>query len=293
MYDCIIIGCGMAGMTASIYLARANLKCLIIEKETIGGQISSSPKVSNYPGCPDIKGASLVDNVFKQVEDLGVSFEIGTVLKVLDGDTKKVVTDNNTYFSKTIIIATGVSHRKLNLDNEDNLIGKGIHFCVTCDGAFYKGKDVIVVGGGNTALINAISLSSICKNVYIVQNLDKLTGEEKLIEEIKKISNIKILLSSKITKINGDDALSSVIINDKDTLKAEGMFISIGLEPCNDIFKGLINLTDDGYIKTDDCKTNVDGIFAAGDCTYKKVRQLTTATSDGTIAALQVINYLK
>ena len=193
MYDCIIIGCGMAGMTASIYLARANLKCLIIEKETIGGQISSSPKVSNYPGCPDIKGASLVDNVFKQVEDLGVSFEIGTVLKVLDGDTKKVVTDNNTYFSKTIIIATGVSHRKLNLDNEDNLIGKGIHFCVTCDGAFYKGKDVIVVGGGNTALINAISLSSICKNVYIVQNLDKLTGEEKLIEEIKKIMPLILL----------------------------------------------------------------------------------------------------
>ena len=295
MYDCIIIGAGIAGMTASIYLKRANKKVLIIEKETIGGQIASSPLVSNYPGFTNISGPELVSNIYDQVVNLDIPLEIEEVKSIVDGKVKKVITDYNTYETKTIIIATGAKYRRLNLPNEEILIGNGIHFCVTCDGAFYKNKTVAVIGGGNTALINALALSDICNTVYLVQNLKDLTGEIVLQEKIKAKENIKVLTSSVVKKINGEEALESITIekeNNEETLKLHGMFISIGLVPQNEIFKDIIKLDKNNYISSVDCKTNINGIFVSGDCRTKEFRQLTTASSDGTISALYVIDYL-
>lgn len=282
-------------MTCAIYLKRANKKVLVIEKETIGGQIASSPLVSNYPGYTSISGPELTSNIYDQLINLDIPLEIEEVKQITGDDIKKVITDYNTYETKTIVIATGARYRKLNLPNEEELIGNGIHFCVTCDGAFYKNKDVAVVGGGNTALINALSLSDICKTVYLVQNLDRLTGEYALQEKIKEKSNIKILTNSFVKSLPKEEPLKSIIIekdNKEDELKIDGMFISIGLVPQNEIFKGLIELDENNYIASNDCKTNVPGIFVAGDCRFKKFRQLTTAASDGTVAALLAIEYL-
>lgn len=293
MYDTIIIGCGPAGMTSAIYLARANKKVLILEKETIGGQISSSPLVENYPGYKNISGSELANNMYEQVISLGVDIELENVLEIKDGKVKKVITDENTYETKSIIIATGARYRLLNIENEENLIGKGIHFCVSCDGAFYKDKTVAVIGGGNSAVINALSLSDICKKVYVIQNLDSLTCEETMKSELYSKNNVEVILSSLLSKINGTDALESIELDNKDTIELDGMFISIGHVPQNEIFANLITLNERNYIISEDCKTNIEGIFVAGDCRTKNYRQLTTATSDGTISANLVLNYLK
>lgn len=293
MYDTIIIGCGPAGMTSAIYLARANKKVLILEKETIGGQIASSPLVENYPGYKNISGSELANNMYEQVISLGVDIELENVLEIKDGKLKKVITDENTYETKSIIIATGARYRLLNIENEENLIGKGIHFCVSCDGAFYKDKTVAVIGGGNSAVINALSLSDICKKVYVIQNLDSLTCEETMKSELYSKNNVEVILSSLLSKINGTDALESIELDNKDTIELDGMFISIGHVPQNEIFANLITLNERNYIISEDCKTNIEGIFVAGDCRTKNYRQLTTATSDGTISANLVLNYLK
>ncbi len=295
MYDCIIIGAGISGMTAAIYLKRAGKKVLVLEKETIGGQISSSLMVSNYPGFICISGPELISNIYDQLVNLDIPLEIEEVKSITTDKIKKVATDYNTYETKTIIISTGARYRLLNLPNEENLIGNGIHFCVACDGAFYKDKDVAVVGGGNTALVNALSLSDICKTVYIVQNLEKLTGEIALQEKIKEKDNIIVLTSSIVKKINGEESLESVTIEkekSEEELKLDGMFISIGLVPQNEIFKDIIKLDENNYIDSNDCNTNVEGIFTAGDCRTKKFRQLTTASGDGTTSALLAIDYL-
>ncbi len=295
MYDTIIIGCGPSGMTAAIYLARANKKVLILEKETIGGQIASSPLVENYPGYISISGSELANNLYDQVTNLGVNIELEEVLEIKEGNIKTVVTTDNTYETKSIIIATGAKYRLLGLDNEINLIGNGIHFCVSCDGAFYKDRTVAVIGGGNSAIINAITLSDICKKVYIIQNLDELTAEFSLIEKLKSKNNVEIITSSVVTKIIGEDTLESITIKNKElekNIKIDGMFISIGLVPQNDIFKKFIKLDKYNYINSNDCNTNIEGIFVSGDCRTKQYRQLTTATSDGTTSALLTLNYL-
>ena len=293
MYDAIIIGCGPAGMTSAIYLARQNKKVLILEKETIGGQISSSPLVENYPGFIAISGSELAGNMFDQVTALGVDFELEEVTKIIDGDIKKVVTTDNTYETKTVIIATGCKYRLLGLDNETNLIGKGIHFCVSCDGAFYKDKTVAVIGGGNSAVINAISLSEICKKVYVIQNLDDLTSEKNLADKLREKTNVEIIVSSVVSKINGTDSLESIEINNNKTIKVDGMFLSIGMVPQNNFVKDLIKLDIYNYVDSIDCKTNIPGISVAGDLRTKPYRQVTTAVNDGTIAANLVIDFLK
>ena len=293
MYDAIIIGCGPAGMTSAIYLARQNKKVLILEKETIGGQISSSPLVENYPGFIAISGSELSNNMFDQVMNLGVDFELEEVTKIIDGDIKKVVTTDNTYETKTIIIATGCKYRLLGLDNEVNLIGNGIHFCVSCDGAFYKDKTVAVIGGGNSAVINALTLSEICKKVYVIQNLDDLTSEKNLADKLRSKENVEIIVSSVVSKINGEDSLKSIELNNNKTIKLDGMFISIGMVPQNSFVKDLVKLDKYNYIDSVDCKTNIKGIFVAGDLRTKPYRQVTTAVNDGTIAANLVIDYLK
>lgn len=295
MYDIIIIGCGPAGMTAGIYAARANKKVLIIEKETIGGQISSSPLVENYPGYKEISGSELANNMFEQVTALGVDVELDEVKKIEYGKIKKVITLDNVYESKAVIIATGSRYKLLGLKNEENLIGNGIHFCVACDGAFFKDKTVAVIGGGNSAVINAITLSDICKKVYVIQIIDKLTAESTLVEKLKEKENVEIILNAKVTELIGEDNLQAIkvnILNKVREIKLDGMFISIGLIPQSDFVKELLPINKYGYIESNNCVTEKDGIFVAGDCRDKQIRQLTVATSDGTTAALDAIAYL-
>ncbi len=292
MYDTIIIGAGPAGLTAAIYLRRANKKVLLIEKEGIGGQIASSPLVENYPGFKAISGTELANNLYEQVEALDCEIAIEEVLEITKN--KDVITDSNKYQAKSIIIATGCEYRKLNLENEEELIGSGIHFCVSCDGAFYKNKIVGVIGGGNSALINAISLADLCRKVIIIQDLDHLTGEEKYINEVKEKKNVEIILSSKVSKYLEENGLfKGIQINGEKDIELDGVFLSIGRIPTSKIFKDLVSIDNYGYIKSDDMNTNIDGIFVAGDVRTKNVRQLTTATNDGTIAAINAISYLK
>ena len=295
MYDIIIVGCGPAGMTAAIYAARANKKVLIIEKETIGGQMASSPLIENYPGFTSISGSELANNMYDQVCNLGVDIELEEVTSIVDGETKKVITDCNEYETKTVIIATGSKYRLLGLENEENLIGKGIHFCTACDGIFFKDKIVAVVGGGNSAVINAITLADICKKVYVIQNLEKLTCESILESNLREKNNVEIITSSVVTKLVGEDSLEGIFINangNEEEITLDGMFISIGLTPQSEFVNKLLKINKYGYIESKDCVTTVPGIFVAGDCRDKAFRQVTISTSDGTVAATEAINYL-
>lgn len=295
MYDLIIIGAGPAGLTAGIYAARANLKTLILEKETIGGQISSSPKVENYPGFTSISGAELSDNLFNQATSLGVSFELEEVVSIKDGKTKIVKTDFHTYETKAIIIATGAKYRLLGIANEKPLLGKGIHFCATCDGPFYKEREVAVIGGANTAVTNAIYLSNICKKVYLIYRKDHLNCEESLMDDLKECQNIEVIYNANVIKIMGEDELQRIVIDENGKereLTIDGMFLSIGMTAQTDVGEEL-NRNNQKYIIADNCDTDFKGIFVAGDCRDKEIRQLTTATSDGTIAATHAIKYIK
>lgn len=295
MYDAIVIGAGPAGLTAGIYLARGGAKTLIIEKESIGGQIASSPLVENYPGFKSVSGSELVDTFYEQVVDLGVDIEIGEVKSIENGEIKKVFVDDAVYETKTVIIATGVKHRKLNLEKEEEFIGSGIHFCATCDGPFYKNKVVAVVGGANSAVINAIYLSSLCDKVYLIYRGKDLRCENKLKEKVSKLQNVKILLNSNVTQYLGVDKLERIVVKDlqcEKEIQVDGLFLSIGMDPETSI-KLNLNKTDNEYYDSVDTLTNLPGIFVAGDCRNKNVRQVTTAVSDGTVAAINALNYLQ
>lgn len=295
MYDSIIIGAGPAGMTAAIYLARANKKVLIIEKETIGGQISSSPLVENYPGYEGISGSVLANNMYNQVDNLGVDIELDEVTDIIPGELHTVKTLDNEFKTRTVIIATGVKYRLLGLENEIELIGNGIHFCVSCDGAFFKCKHVAVIGGGNTGIINALALADMCEKVYLIQDKDKLTGEKILQDKLKHKVNVEVITNSVVSKIIGDDKLEKIIIKNgkkENEIVVDGMFISIGLMPQSDFLKGIIDLDKFNYAVSFDTKTKIDGIFVAGDIRTKPFRQITTAVNDGTTSALYALEYL-
>ncbi len=297
IYDCIIIGAGPAGLTSAIYLLRAGKKVLILEKSAIGGGIASTPMIENYPGCARISGEQLADNLFAQVTDFGGELEVWEVKKIEeDGDHYKLVTDGPDFFAKTIIIATGTTWRRLGLPNEENLIGHGISFCVTCDGAFYKDQTVAIIGGGNTAVTNALELSDICKKLIVVQNLADLTGENILNEKLKAKENVEIIYNATVKELIGEDELKGIVINTPDGEKkidVDGMFISIGLVPQTDFVKDSITLNKFNYIDAvENCNTNLKGVFVAGDVRNKAYHQITTATSDGTVAALEVQKYL-
>ena len=295
MYDSIIIGAGPAGMTAAIYLARANKKVLIIEKETIGGQISSSPLVENYPGYEGISGSVLANNMYNQVDKLGVDIELDEVTDIIPGELHTVKTLDNEFKTRTVIIATGVKYRLLGLENEIELIGNGIHFCVSCDGAFFKCKHVAVIGGGNTGIINALALADMCEKVYLIQDKDKLTGEKILQDKLKHKVNVEVITNSVVSKIIGDDKLEKIIIKNgkkENEIVVDGMFISIGLMPQSDFLNGIIDLDKFNYAVSFDTKTKIDGIFVAGDIRTKPFRQITTAVNDGTTTALYALEYL-
>ena len=288
MYDCIIVGAGTAGLTAAIYLRRASKKVLVLEAKSYGGQIVNALKIENYPGEPNISGFEFAEKIYNQSLDLGTEILFEKVINIENNfDYKEVITSKNRYKCKAIILATGSDNRKLELENEDNLIGKGISYCATCDGNFYKDKIVAVIGGGKTAIEDALYLSDIASKVYLIhrRDLDKIDKE-----------NIETISNSNIVKIYGDNKLGSIDIKNKDgkitNIKIDGLFIAIGRIPENQNFAKLINLDEKGYIiSNEECNTNVPGIFVAGDARTKKVRQLVTAAGDGAIAATEVLKY--
>ena len=293
MYDVIIIGAGPAGITAGIYSKRANLKTLILEKESIGGQIASSPLVENFPGFKSISGAELANNFYEQADNLDIPIEIEEVTKIIPGKIKKVITDCGEYETKAIIIATGSKYRLLGLPNEVELIGKGIAFCTSCDGAFFKDKVVAVIGGGNTAVTNALYMSNVASKVYLIVREDKLMSEKVLADKVEKKDNVEIFYNTEVKEIIGSEELEGLLLSNKNKIDVQGMFISIGMKPQTEILKDVVKLNDYNYVDSSDCNTSTDGIFVAGDCRDKKVRQLTTAVSDGAVAATSAIKYLE
>ena len=299
MYDIIIIGAGPAGLTAAIYAARAEKRVLILEKETFGGQITYSPKVDNYPGLISVSGNEIADKFLEQAMGLGVEIELCEATGVVDNGGEKIVaTTSGEYRAKAVIIATGSKHRHLGVDGEENLIGEGISYCAVCDGAFYKGKNVAVIGGGNTALQDAVLLSEGCSHVTVVQNLSVLTGESSLISALKKRDNVSYIYDTVVEGLVGETSLKAIKLKNTATgeqseLSVDGMFVAIGQVPENEPFKNVAPLDERGYIvANEDCMLKAAGVFAAGDCRTKSIRQVTTATADGASAALAAVRYI-
>ena len=299
MYDIIIVGGGCAGLTAAIYVRRAAKSVLLFENQSYGGQISFSPSVENYPGFTDISGFELSDKMYEQISALGTKTSFETVIGIkIDGKAKTVITDSGEYTCKAVIIAAGLKHRKLGLDNEEKLTGHGVSYCAVCDGAFFKGRDVAVCGGGNTALQDAVFLADLCKSVTLIHRRDTFRADAHIIASLKEKSNVKYILNSNITALNGDNMLHSVTVADKLTgkthdIEISGLFVAVGHIPQNDPFKSLVKLDEYGFIIAgEDCRTSADGIFAAGDCRVKEIRQLTTAAADGAVAATNACRYI-
>ena len=297
MYDIIIIGGGPAGLTAALYAKRANKSVLVIEKGSFGGQITYSPKVENIPGFAEVTGNEFAEKLVEQVLEQGAEVECAEVTKIYNSDVKTVYTDDGEFTAKSIIIATGAKHRMLGLENEEKFVGEGISFCAVCDGAFYEGKTVAVIGGGNSALQEVLLLSDLAKKVYLIQNLDHLTGETKLAEQLYGKENVEIILSTVVDSILGDDEFKGIVIKNAtgktEQLLLDGMFVAIGLIPQNEPFKDVVNLNNWGYVDSDEsCITSSNGIFVAGDCRSKKIRQVTTAAADGAVAALAACEYI-
>ena len=288
MYDLIIVGAGPAGLTAALYALRAGKKVLVLEEKAYGGQIINAQKIKNYPGIIEISGKDWAMTLFQQVKNFGGETKLEKVVSLKVEDNEKIITTDmdEKYRTKAVIISTGTGYRKLDLPKEKELAGKGVSYCATCDGNFYQDKDVAVVGGGNTALMDAIYLSGIAKKVYLIHRRDEFRGEKVYVDEVRKKENVEILLNTVVTELNGVDKLESIGISGDREIKLDGMFVAVGNQPQNQIFQGVIELDDLGYIKTDDgIHTSINGIYVAGDAREKDLRQLTTAVSDGAIAA--------
>lgn len=289
MYDIIIIGAGPAGLTAAIYGARANKKVLVLEALNYGGAIINTPNIENYPVEESISGFDFATKLYNQVINLGVEVKFEKVINI---NKNEVETNKSKYNTKTAIIATGLNNRKLLLPNEDKLLGKGISYCATCDGAFFKEKDVAVVGGGNTALEDALYLSNICNKVYLIHRRNSFRADDITVKKVLDKKNIEVLYDTVVTKINGIDHIESIELNNDKTINIDGLFIAIGKVPNIDFINN-IDLTEDGFIKADElCHTSIENIFVAGDIRNKNLRQLVTATSDGAIAATEAIKYI-
>ncbi len=298
MHDVIIIGAGPAGLSAALYLLRSNLDVLLIEKEGIGGQIAKSPRLENYPAIESISGMEWADKLFNQIDNLGVHFDFGevTTIKKL-GEAHFQVDYGTIEESKAVIIASGVSHRNLGLPKEEQFVGHGLSYCATCDGAFYKDQDVLVVGDGNTAVQYAISLANLCKKVTICTLFDKFFADEIIVQRMESLPNVVIRHNLESKELLGEKELTGVRFLNKEsgemeTLNADGVFVAIGQVPHNEAFAPLVDL-EKGFITVDeDMQTKTPGLFAAGDCRAKKTRQVVTAVSDGAIAAVSAEKYL-
>ncbi|MBR3516701.1 MAG: thioredoxin-disulfide reductase [Lachnospiraceae bacterium] len=298
MYDIIIIGAGTAGLSAAIYGLRAGKKVLVLEQLSYGGQIVNTPEIENYPGIKNISGFDFATGLYEQATALGAEVRYEQVTGIADGAEKQVTTTEGTYSCKAIIIATGAKNRPLGLEREEELIGGGVSYCATCDGAFYKNRPVAVNGGGNTALEDALFLSNSCSKVYLIHRRDSFRGEAKQVEQLRAKENVEFVLNATVTALLGEDQVEGVEVTDKitgekRTMQVDGLFIAIGQMPENAVFAPLIKLDEAGYVVAgEDCRTNVEGIYAAGDCRTKTVRQLTTAAADGAVAALAACAYI-
>ena len=299
MYDVIVIGAGPAGLTAALYVRRANKTVLVLEKETFGGQITHSPKVENFPGTMEISGTELADKLVEQVLNQGGDIEMETVTGIRDGGAvKTVITEDGEHECRAVIIAAGAEPRKLGVAREDELVGNGVYYCAVCDGAFQKGKTVALIGGGNSALQEAMMLSEIVGKLYIIQNLAFFTGEKKMIDALTHRDNVEVIFSSVVTGLMGNDALEGIKIKNTDTgieteLPLDAIFVAIGRIPENGAFADCVELDRAGYVAAaEDCLTRTPGVFTAGDCRSKKIRQLTTAMGDGAVAACAACGYI-
>lgn len=296
MYDIIIVGGGPAGMTAAIYGASARKKVLILEKDSMGGQILKTNKIKNYPGFEEISGFDYSNNLFNQVKKFDVEVNFEEVLKI--NKDKSIITNKNKYNAGAIIIATGSKNKTLNILNEDKFLGKGISYCATCDGMFFKGKTVAIVCGGNSSISEALYLSNIVKKLYVIYSQKDFKFDSIDLETLKKKDNITFIFNSTVSKLNGNEFIESITVrknenNNESDISVDGLFISIGFTPLSSLCEEILELSDNGYIlSNEECTTNIDGIFVAGDVRKKSVRQLTTACSDGSIAAIKAYNYL-
>ena len=291
--DLIIIGAGTAGMTAAIYAQRAGKQAIMLEALSYGGQIINSPDVENYPGMAHVSGFDFATALYEQAKGLGAELRFEKALAIEERDGHKIVrTAKTEYECKAVIIATGAKNRPLGLEKEQAFIGRGISYCATCDGMFYRGKVVAVNGGGNTALEDAAYLADICETVYLIHRRDAFRGDERDVEKLRNKPNVVFVLNSTVKELQGEDRISGIVVEDKftketRTISVDGLFIAIGQMPDNTAFAGWAELDASGYIVAgEDCRTGTPGIYTAGDCRTKTVRQLTTAAADGAIAAL-------
>ena len=301
MYDIIIVGGGPAGLTAAVYALRAGKTVLVIEKNSFGGQIAFSPKVENIPGTIQISGAAFADALVEQAMNLGADVELEKVIKVekQDGLFKVYTEEESVHEGRSVILALGVKHRTLGLPGENELIGNGISFCAVCDGAFYTGQNVAMIGGGNSALQEALLLSEVCNKVTIVQNLAFFTGEQKLADALAQKDNVEVIFSTVVTGYETENGtLTGLQLRNEETgaeshILVDGAFLAVGLQPENDAFAEFAKLNDWGYFDSaEDCTTATEGVFVAGDCRSKRIRQVVTASADGAVAAMAACRYL-
>ena len=300
MYDMLVIGAGAAGMTAALYALRNGKSVLVLESESLGGQIATSPRLENYPSIKEISGEQFANNLFEQIVALGAEVEIEKVVGIekVDG-IFNVNTEYNSYQSKTVVIAAGVKHKHLRTkSNREDLVGKGGYYCAICDGAFYKGREVALVGDANTALQYSLLLASYCKKVYVYTLFDKFFGDARLVKALRSKENIEVRPNTSVIDYIGENELTAIEYKDADgeikRHEIPAVFIAIGQVPDNKVFEPLVDLDKDGYIISDEnCKTKTEGLFVAGDCRTKAVRQVATAVSDGAIAATNASIYLE
>lgn len=293
MTDLIILGAGTAGLSAAIYAVRAGLSLRLLETSLPGGQILNSPDVDNYPGIPSISGFDFVQNLTAHAAGLGVEPEFTAVSRAdLAGNVKRIHTGREILESRAVILATGASHRSLGCPGEAEFRGKGVSYCATCDGAFFRGKDVAVVGGGNTALEDALFLANLCRKVYLIHRREEFRAQQAAVAAVRSRENIQLVLGEQVERISGDRLVSAVTLKSGRELPVSGVFIAVGLAPNTALFEGQLDL-DNGYIRAgEDCHTSLPGVFAAGDVRTKPLRQLITAAADGAVAAVEAGKYL-
>ncbi len=296
MYDIVVIGGGPAGLTASLYAARAGKSVMMLESNAFGGQIATAPRVENFPSVMEISGAALADKMFQQAVSHGVNFDMGCGKVTKTDEGFVVVTEYSRYECRAVVLATGVAHKTLNVEGEQKLAGKGVCYCAVCDGAFYKDKPVCVVGDGNSAAQYALYLAEICSQVTLVTMFDKLFCDKELEQKLLSTEKIEWIQGARVTEIVGDDKVQGLVCRDDDGavtyLDCDAVFVAIGQEPRNGDFADLVQLDANGYIAAgEDCQTSCDGVFAAGDCRTKSVRQCATAVGDGAIAGFYAARF--
>ena len=301
MYDIIVIGAGAAGMTSALYALRNSKTVLVLESESLGGQIATSPRLENYPTIKEISGEKFADNLFDQITSLGAEVEIEKVIKVekLEDKSFLVKTEYNEYSAKSVIIASGVKHKHLRTkSNREDLVGRGVYYCAICDGPFYKDREVAIIGDANTALQYSLLLASYCKKVYIYTLFDKFFGDKAHVKALMSKENIEWRPNTSVIDFIGEDELTAIEYKDADgeikRHEIPAVFVAIGQVPDNKAFENVVDLDSMGYIIADEtCKTKTEGLFVAGDCRTKAVRQVSTAIGDGAVAATNASIYLE